>query len=43
MKKHTFRSRRMVEFFRAGYSPNAPRTGQVAPAAMCPASSHERR
>lgn len=35
MKKHAFVSRRMVGFFRAGYSADAPRTGYVALLALC--------
>jgi hypothetical protein len=30
MKKHTFRSRRMVGFFRAGYPADAPQQGHLA-------------
>ncbi|MDT5367167.1 MAG: hypothetical protein QOC62_1598 [Mycobacterium sp.] len=37
---HTFRSRRMVGFFRAGYPADAPRTGHVALLAMCPAAAN---
>jgi hypothetical protein len=37
--KHTFRSRRMVGFFRAGYPTSASRTGHIALLAMCPAAS----
>ena len=36
MKRHTFRSRRMVGFFRAGYPADAPSLGHVALLAMCP-------
>jgi hypothetical protein len=36
MKKHTFVSRRLVGFLRAGYSADAPRTGYVALVALCP-------
>jgi hypothetical protein len=39
MKKHTFVSRRMVGFFRAGYSADAPRLGYVSLIAMCPAAA----
>jgi hypothetical protein len=39
MKRHTFRSRRMVGFFRAGHPAYAPQTGHVALLAMCPAAT----
>ena len=39
MKRHTFRSRRMVGFFRAGYPADAPQRGHVALLAMCPAAA----
>jgi hypothetical protein len=39
MKKFTFRSRRMVGFFRAGYPADAPQLGHVALLAMCPAGA----
>jgi hypothetical protein len=39
MKRHTFRSRRMVGFFRTGYPADAPQTRHVALLAMCPATA----
>ena len=39
MKRHTFRSRRMVGFFRAGYPADAPQRGHMALLAMCPAAA----
>jgi hypothetical protein len=39
MKKHTFRSRRMVAFVRAGYPADAPQLGHTALPAMRPAGA----
>jgi hypothetical protein len=39
MKKHKFRSRRMVGFFRAGYPADAPQLGHLTLLAMCPAAA----
>ncbi|MDT5368761.1 MAG: hypothetical protein QOC62_3192 [Mycobacterium sp.] len=39
MKGHTFRSRRMVGFFSAGYPADAPQRGHMALPAMCPAAA----
>jgi hypothetical protein len=39
MKKHTFRSRRMVGYFRARYPADAPQLGHAASLAMWPAGA----
>lgn len=39
MKRHTFRWRSMVGFFRAGHPADAPQLGHLVSLAMCPAAA----